>query len=167
MKQQRNKKPNGNKRKLITTANDKGKTNNNGIDTEQHIHHHSQHDNTHDNHEHAHHHQTNNQHGVDNALKHIQDNLRGANIHIGDERKLQGSQSYNYQVDLYIEIDQAFVNLNQGVLEPNTVDYLNAIVTGAVSLLLYNNIILCPCLFASYLFLYHLVCIPFLTEYHL
>ena len=165
MKQQRKKKSNDNKRKLVTTGNDKDNTNNNGIiDTQHHhIHHHSQHDNTKDNHGHAHHHDTNHQHGVDSALKHIQDNLRGANIHIGDERKLQqgSSQSYNYQVDLYIEIDQAFVNLNQGVLE-HTVDYLNAIVTGAVSFfLLYNKkllmiyalVILCLGLFGSYLFL--------------
>ena len=91
-------------------------------------------------HEEEHHHSHSHNHGhdelhdhgdsMDQALSHIKENLRGSNIRFEKRRRLVGG-NYNYQVDLYIEVDQTLVNDNGGVFNPNTVNYVNLIVTGA------------------------------------
>ena len=65
---------------------------------------------------------------MDQALSHIKDNLRGSNI-CSKKRHRLARENYNHQVDLYIEVDQGLVNANGGL--PNTINYVNSLVTGA------------------------------------
>ena len=67
---------------------------------------------------------------MEQAISHVRENLRGSDIRLGKRRRLAGG-SYNYQVDMYIEVDQALVNENGGVFNPNTINYVNSLVTGA------------------------------------
>ena len=67
---------------------------------------------------------------MDQTLSHIRENLRGSNVQFEKRRRLAHG-AYSYQVDLYIEVDQTLVNDNGGVFNPNTINYVNAIVTGA------------------------------------
>ena len=81
----------------------------------------------HDHHDHDHNIGSN----IQDALDHIKEGLRGSNLRIGKRRKLQTAGSYTYQVDIYVEIDQTLVNDNGGIFNPNTINYVNALFTGA------------------------------------
>lgn len=94
--------------------------------------HHHHEDSSHNDHrEHHHNHEMSD---IDSALSYIKDNLRGSSVRLGKRRKLQSGGSYSYQVDIYLEIDQQLVNDNGGILNPNTINYVNSIFTGANSI---------------------------------
>ena len=91
-------------------------------------------DYAHDHHyheEHDHHHHHHHDETSEETLTYLKENLRGSNIKMGKRRKLQSGGSYNYQVDVYIEVDQTLVNDNGGIFNPNTINYVNSIFTGA------------------------------------
>lgn len=96
------------------------------VHTTTHDHHHD-----HEGHAHTHDHS-------DIDLQSIKDGLRGSSIRLGKRRKLQGS-GYNFQVDIYLEIDnQLCVNNGEscpagGSIPPNTMNYVNSIFAGANS----------------------------------
>lgn len=59
--------------------------------------------------------------------------LRGTKINPLNKqpvRHLQSSSNYNYQVDLYLEIDNAFVTKSGGTLQ-TALNYINSLVTAA------------------------------------
>ena len=57
--------------------------------------------------------------------------LRGTKINpLNKPRQLQSSTSYNYQVDIYLEIDNAFVSRAGGTVE-KALNYINSLVTAA------------------------------------
>lgn len=74
---------------------------------------------------HHHHHGTENS---ETALQDIKEGLRGSTVRMGKRRKLQ-TGDYNYQVDVFIEIDQTLVT-KTGSLS-NAIAYVNTIFTGA------------------------------------
>jgi len=96
-----------------------------------HLHHdHSDHD--HFNHDHSDH--DHSDHDFDpsnnNALSHVQHSLRGSEMRFGKHCRVQGSSSYAYWVDIYIEIDYELCNdnaelalCNAGTIGPNTINY--------------------------------------------
>ncbi len=66
----------------------------------------------------------------DNSLSHVQHSLRGSDMRFGKRRRVQGSSSYAYWVDIYIEIDYDLCNdnaelalCNAGTIGPNTINY--------------------------------------------
>jgi len=94
--------------------------------------HHHHEDSSHN--DHREHHHNHDMSDIDSALSYIKDNLRGSSVRLGKRRKLQSGGSYSYQVDIYLEIDQQLVNDNGGILNPNTINYVNSIFTGANSI---------------------------------
>ena len=93
-------------------------------------HHHDHH------HDHSHHHH-NHDHGIDGndlpgSFENLRKSLRGADVSkIGKRRKLEDPElDYNYQVDLYIEIDKELVANNGGSVD-KAYAYVNALVTAA------------------------------------
>ncbi|KAL9178483.1 hypothetical protein ACHAXT_001821 [Thalassiosira profunda] len=90
-------------------------------------HSHNNHNEQHRHHDHSHHLED-----TEDALSHVRDGLRGSNVRLGERRRLEdGRDGYHYQIDLFVEVDKFLVDLNGGIFEPNTVDYVNTIVTGA------------------------------------
>lgn len=86
----------------------------------------------HDHHDHDHEgHDHHDRESTEHTLAYLKENLRGSNIQMGKRRKLQSGGSYDFQVDVYIEVDQALVNDNGGIFNPNTINYVNSIFTGA------------------------------------
>ena len=93
-------------------------------------HFHSHHD--HSDHDHSHHDHSDHNFDPsnDNAFSHVQHSLRGSEMRIGKRRRVQGSSSYAYWVDIYIEIDYDLCNdnaelalCNAGTIGPNTINY--------------------------------------------
>ncbi|KAL7464829.1 hypothetical protein ACHAXS_005152 [Conticribra weissflogii] len=83
-------------------------------------------DNDHDGH---HHHSHNiSIKNTEKTFQGIKEGLRGSNIRLGKRRKLQ-TGSYNYQVDIFIEIDQSLVTKTGSLA--NAIAYVDAIFTGA------------------------------------
>jgi hypothetical protein len=95
------------------------------LETDDH-HHHEGHDHDHSRH---HHHEHEKDEDIVSSINSMGKALRGSQVQMGKRRKLQSSGSYSYQVDLFIEIDTAFVNENGGL--DGAVDYVNAIFTAA------------------------------------
>ena len=103
-------------------------------DHHDHDHHHDHgHDHDHD-HDHHHHHHD---HGLDGndlpgSFENLRKSIRGADVSkIGKRRKLQDANAgYNYQVDLYIEIDKELVDNNGGDIS-KAFAYVNSLVTMA------------------------------------
>jgi hypothetical protein len=91
-------------------------------------HHHDHHDQHHHDHDHD-------NHGLDGndlsgSFENLRKSLRGTDVsHIGKRRKLQNTNGYSYQVDLYIEFDQQLVT-NNGSLK-KAYNYINALLTMA------------------------------------
>jgi hypothetical protein len=86
--------------------------------------HHHDHDHDHDHHHHHHDHQ------VESAMQTLSKQLRGTKINpLNKPRRLQ-SAAYNYQVDLYMEIDNAFVTRAGGSVTA-ALNYVNSLVTAA------------------------------------
>lgn len=93
---------------------------------EEHHHHDHEHEHEHD-HDHSHHHK------IESAMESLSKQLRGTKINPLNKqpvRHLQSSSSYNYQVDLYLEIDNAFVTKSGGTLQ-TALNYINSLVTAA------------------------------------
>jgi hypothetical protein len=91
-------------------------------DDHNHLNHdHSDHD--HSDHDHTHHVDPSN---TEDALANLRRSLRGSNLHFGKRRRVQG-KSYNYWVDVYVEIDYAFCTRNKETcavfIGPNTINY--------------------------------------------
>jgi hypothetical protein len=64
-------------------------------------------------------------------MEHLSRSLRGTKINqIDNSRRLEANVDYNYQVNLYIEIDQAFVQ-NSGGSITTAINYVNTMVTAA------------------------------------
>jgi hypothetical protein len=90
-----------------------------------HIHHHHHHDyNSHE--DHANHAAMLD--GLDQIQRGLSGNGSSSTVRLGERRQLQGStKPYNYQVDLYIEIDNLFCALNgedcSTGIGPNTINY--------------------------------------------
>ncbi len=60
----------------------------------------------------------------------IRKSLRGSKINFGDRRKLQsGGESYSYQVNMFIQVDQSFVNKSGG--QAGAIQYVNTLITAA------------------------------------
>lgn len=80
--------------------------------------HHEDHHHDHDHHDHHHHHHGH-EHGLDSSdlsigVENLRKSLRGSDV-MNKRRKLQDSNlPYTFQIDLYVEIDQDFVNNNGG-----------------------------------------------------
>ncbi|KAL7530536.1 hypothetical protein ACHAXR_003545, partial [Thalassiosira sp. AJA248-18] len=85
-------------------------------------------DNNEEDHHHHHHHVG--EEGMEQALLHLKESLRGSDIRLGNRRKLQVAGSYNFQVDIIILVDTA-LNGGSTSLQRSTIDYVNLIVTGA------------------------------------
>jgi hypothetical protein len=84
----------------------------------------SQHDHDHQHHDHSH------DHSIESVMQTLSQQLRGTKINpLNKPRRLQ-STSYNYQVDLYIEIDNAFVTKSGGTIN-SALNYINSLVTAA------------------------------------
>lgn len=71
------------------------------------------HDHDHHHHDHSHHHGGEEDHSYHlhsentmEALADVQRSLRGSSMRLGKRRRLQAGGMYNYQVDIYVEIDQ-------------------------------------------------------------
>jgi hypothetical protein len=150
-----------------------------------HLHHdHSDHDHSdHDHSDHDHSDHDHSDHDFDpsnnNALSHVQHSLRGSEMRFGKRRRVQGSSSYAYWVDIYIEIDYELCNdnaelalCNAGTIGPNTVNY------GMLLLFDYSSLILLLCVsfvyFITLMLTYHSEqittiseCIVCRGEYHL
>jgi hypothetical protein len=96
-------------------------------DHEDHHHDHDLHDQHHHHHEH--------EHGLDASdlsigVENLRKSLRGSDI-MNKRRKLQDSNApYNFQIDLYIEIDDEFVSNNGGDLGASYA-YVNTLITFA------------------------------------
>ena len=102
-----------------------------------HDHHEDEADDTHNHHHHHHDYNSHEDHATNHAamldgLDQIQRGLSGngssSTVRLGERRQLQGStKPYNYQVDLYIEIDYIFCALNgedcSTGIGPNTINY--------------------------------------------
>jgi hypothetical protein len=89
-------------------------------------HNHFHHDNSdHDHHDHDHDHDFDPS-NTKEALADLQHSLRGSELRIGKRRRVQGG-SYNFCVDVYIEIDYALCNKNGETcangIGPNTINY--------------------------------------------
>ena len=64
-------------------------------------------------------------------MKSLSRQLRGTKINpLNKPRRVQESSSYNYQVDLYMEIDYAFITKAGGTMEA-ALNYINSLVTAA------------------------------------
>ena len=64
-------------------------------------------------------------------MKSLSNQLRGTKINpLNQPRRVQESSSYNYQVDLYMEIDNAFI-ANAGGTKDDAFNYINSLVTAA------------------------------------
>ena len=83
---------------------------------------HEEHDHEHDHEEHEHHHHHNEK--IEQAFADLSNNLRGSKIQMGKRRKLKTAGNYNYQVDIYVEVDQKLFEKNGKSLE-NTINYVN------------------------------------------
>lgn len=87
----------------------------------------------HQHHKHDHHHH----HGEESfseesTMDYLSKILGGTKVsHIGKRRRIQ-QVDYTFQVDLFIEIDQAFINKSGGTMNA-AVNYVNALVTAANS----------------------------------
>jgi len=69
---------------------------------EHHHHHHDDHDHSHHDHGHL---------NVHNALDDLRRQLRGSSVRLGKkQRVLQTGAPYEYQVDVYVEVDQDLCN---------------------------------------------------------
>ena len=85
-------------------------------------------------HEHSHHHHHHfDSQNIEQTLSHIKEKLHGSNIRLGERRRVQENdeRGYSYTVDITFDVDRYLVDQNGGIFEPNTVEYINAIVTGA------------------------------------
>ena len=104
---------------------------------DQHEDHHHDHD-LHDHHHHHHHHEHEHEHGLDASdlsigVENLRKSLRGSDL-VNKRRKLQDSNApYNFQIDLYIEIDDEFVSNNGGDLGA-AYAYVNTLITFANTL---------------------------------
>ena len=102
-----------------------------------HDHHDHDHEGGHVHTPHGHHDHTHDHDHSDIDLQSIKDGLRGSSIRLGKRRKLQASQDYNYQVDIFLEIDNELCVLNGescpagGSIGPATMNYVNSIFAGA------------------------------------
>jgi hypothetical protein len=86
---------------------------------------HEVHDIEHDNHEHDNHLEH-----IENAVESLSSQLRGVKVNpLNKPRRLQDS-GYNYQVDMYIEIDNDFITLSGGSMA-TAVNYVNSLITAA------------------------------------
>ena len=91
---------------------------------------------------HSSHHHGNNAHhdfdgqNIEQTLSHIKEKLHGSNIRLGERRRVQENdeRGYSYTVDITFDVDGYLVDQNGGIFDPNTVEYINAIVTGANSI---------------------------------
>lgn len=79
----------------------------------------------HEERDHPHHHNEK----INQAFAYLSENLRGSKIQAGKRRKLQTTESYHYQVDLFVEVDQELENANDST--EKMIEYVNAIITGA------------------------------------
>ena len=84
-------------------------------------------DRLHHHEEHAHH-ESDHSHAQQD-FEEIRTSLRGSNVRFGGRRKLQTSSSYSYQVNMFIEIDQSFVNQSGG--QAGAIQYVNTLITAA------------------------------------
>lgn len=83
----------------------------------------------HQNHK-EHHHHDNNEHTPSSTMEHLSKSLRGSKMNQLNKRRLESKSDVMYQVNMYIEIDQAFVN-NSGGNMVTAINYVNALVTAA------------------------------------
>ena len=142
-----------------------------------HDHHHDHdheghvHTTPHDHHDHEGHTHTHDHSDID--LQSIKDGLRGSSIRLGKRRKLQAA-GYNYQVDIYLEIDnQLCVNNGEscpagGSIPPNTMNYVNSIFAGANSVYEVRSHPLGP--YMEYIYImcpYHMLLVLFLYVFFL
>ena len=125
----------------------------------------------HDHHDHEGHTHTHDHSDID--LQSIKDGLRGSSIRLGKRRKLQAA-GYNYQVDIYLEIDnQLCVNNGEscpagGSIPPNTMNYVNSIFAGANSVYEVRSHPLGP--YMEYIYImcpYHMLLVLFLYVFFL
>ncbi|KAL3778624.1 hypothetical protein ACHAWO_007429 [Cyclotella atomus] len=94
--------------------------------------HHHDHEHEHDHRDHSHHDHSHH-HKIESAMQSLSKQLRGTKINPLNKqpvRHLQSSSNYNYQVDLYMEIDNAFVTRSGGTMQ-TALNYINSLVTAA------------------------------------
>ena len=76
---------------------------------DRHLAEHHHHDHSH--HDHSHHHDHGHSLNVHDALDDLRRQLRGSSVRLGKKhRVLQGGAPYEYQVDVYVEVDQDLCN---------------------------------------------------------
>lgn len=63
-------------------------------------------------------------------MENLSSSLRGTKVNPLGKRRLQSGTNYNYQVDIYMEIDQSLVDKNGGTFE-GAVNYVNSVITAA------------------------------------
>ena len=139
-------------------------------DSRRHLmedHHDHHHDHDHHHHDHSHHHGGEEDHSYHlhsentmEALADVQRSLRGSSMRLGKRRRLQAGGMYNYQVDIYVEIDQQLC-IDTGDDCANNGGQPGAIVIN------YGKSLLCVCRskFCFGLFMpFLLICV--LTTYH-
>eukprot|EP00804_Cyclotella_cryptica_P008412 CCRYP_003932-RD/>CCRYP_003932-RD protein AED:0.26 eAED:0.31 QI:423/0.87/0.88/1/0.5/0.33/9/0/936 len=111
------------------------------LEEEEEDHHHDdhghEHNHEHDQHDHHHHHHDEFDPTI-SAIENLSKSLRGTKINPLNKRRLQDSTvPYNYQVDLFIEIDNDFITNTGGGprdaagITTNAYNYVNALVTAA------------------------------------
>jgi hypothetical protein len=100
---------------------------------EDYDHHHD--DNQHEHHDHEHHthdHHDNDFDPAKSAIENLSNSIRGVKANpLNKRRVLQSSGSYNYQVDIFLEIDNLFISrTGQGSVQA-AYNYINTLVTAA------------------------------------
>ncbi|KAL7507478.1 hypothetical protein ACHAXN_004659 [Cyclotella atomus] len=114
------------------------------LEEEEHAHHDHEHERDdhhhhHDEHQHDHHHHDHDEFDPSiSAIENLSRSLRGTKVNpLNKQRVLNSNVSYNYQVDLFIEIDTKFIEQTGGGtvdaagITLNAYNYINALVTAA------------------------------------
>jgi len=63
-------------------------------------------------------------------LENLSSSLRGTKVNPLGKRRLQSGTNYNYQVDMYIEVDGSFIDKSGGSME-TALNQVNLMVTAA------------------------------------